>query len=110
MVRPSLDRHIPSLHQPLLAALQLELDLALDHDPKIERPGAEPNRFRAGVVVDVAQDDAARDHERGLVDQVVGIGDQIGIVGQGRGEGGGGVAEEEVAPDLRALPVDVFGD
>lgn len=110
VVRSPLHRDIPPLHQPLLATLQLQLQLALDHDAEIQRHGTVPHRLPARMIVDVAQDGATRDHEGRLVDQVVGVGGEVPVMRQRGREGGHAVAEEEVAADGAALPVDGFGD
>ena len=62
------------------------------------------------MVINVAQDDAAGDHEGRFVDQVVRVGGQVGVVGEGRGERGRAVAEREVAADCRTLPGDGLWD
>ena len=98
VLRAALDSHITALHQPLLAALELELDLALDADANVERNGAMPDLGGlVGVIVDLADGGAAGDHEGRFLGEVVGVGGQVGVLGQGRGEGGEGVDEGEVA-------------
>ena len=83
------DRHVAALHEALLPALELELDFALDADANVERDGAVPDVLRhVGVVVDVADDGAAGDHKRGLVDEVVLVGGEVGVLGERGGEGG----------------------
>ena len=74
VVRATLDSDIATLHEALLAALQLELQLAFDADPNVQRDGAVPDLLgHVRVVVNVADDGTPGDHEWGLVDEVVGV-------------------------------------
>ena len=75
VVGTALDGDVATPHEALLAALEFDLELAFDADSNVQRDGAVPDLLGdVGVVVDVADDSAAGDHEGGFVDEVVGVG------------------------------------
>lgn len=67
-----------------------------------------PDRFAARVIVDVAKDSATRNHERWLVDQVVGVALKILLLGQRRGEFARRVAEEKITADVGSFPINLL--
>lgn len=62
----ALDEHIASTHDPLLATIQLNLELAFNDSPVVQRHCAVQGRFHARCEVDHAHERSAGDVEAGL--------------------------------------------
>lgn len=110
VVGTSLHGNITPLHQSLLAAFHLQLQLALNDHSEVHGHSAMPHGLTARVVVDVAHDGTAGDHEGRVIDEVVLVLVQVGIVAEGSGKGPEGVGEEEIDANVGALPFDWLGD
>jgi len=101
MHRPPLHATVPPPHQPLLARVELQLDLPLDHDPVVQADGPVHRALPSRPDVHEPQDGAAGDHDSRQVAEVGRVGGQVG----GEVDGGlvGGVAEDELVAVLDHL-------